>query len=792
MARTGPTTEAIVQFSTISCLPHDVAAEWLKLFDNDVDKTTNAFFDDPGTLLKKRQENVWNESDFHKDNVGQQTGFAVHHQDSLRPGLFDNLAPSRPPSRNSINLNDGYIAGNPRQRTLLEQEEYDLQQAMELSASQKVQSQQSGTTVANDKYFGPEREYHDTKHWIMTTTKSTANEIIPNPEPKHRRRQSSTPAFLRPSPAGHRLPGVVKILHAIPAAREALLSRNLVSNDYGHQNEWWDGATIESPRIIYSEAGLQASSEDVISESQRLMAFLDDTERAYGSSEGLSNLPSVREDPDDTVVKRFINIWENAVAHLNSASHLSDIFRSHGTRIVQGGESHEDISIVELDLTGQHLESGLTLYDAMDAFLWPCWDGTEHDQQVFFEKVADVLIFNVTRKDATAKGVDIKIPPVWYSDRYHQSSQPRIQQMLAEKAAIRKEIEELKARKQKASEFKRLNEEGTSLEVNRLLEVARQHLEKTAQFATKSERAQAEALGQPIANPEAYSRIAEELKTLSDRVAAKLQLFEESKEKARGKLRELSELFTEPSNVPEESPRDRYTLRGVCAGPHTVYVQERTNPPPENDLLDLAEEAEWQWWRLHYEASTAQPIISCTKVREIEVLNAARHEAPSAFLVYASDRAMAVKNGELPFPLRMFVQADNRAFAAEIAASSTPQLQPMSNNPYYQPPMDEGPFRYPDARESRTEDYDLPTYEHSFPAPPRDTSYDHLIPASLRQNSMDGYEPIEMTEREGASNAFGGTNGGAADGYRLGSYVPEFPMQDGEEAEEERMQRGRE
>lgn len=128
--------------------------EAMQLFDNDVDKTTNAFFDDEGTLLKK----VWNiklglfrsnHSDEGCATRGRRmfgmrvtftrtmwaskpvshfscasgcfgifawaedrfTGFAVHHQDSLRPGLFDNLAPSRPPSRNSVNLNDGYIAG---------------------------------------------------------------------------------------------------------------------------------------------------------------------------------------------------------------------------------------------------------------------------------------------------------------------------------------------------------------------------------------------------------------------------------------------------------------------------------------------------------------------------------------------------------------------------------------------------------------------------------------------------------------------------------------------------------
>ncbi|KAI4208017.1 MAG: hypothetical protein LQ346_000181 [Caloplaca aetnensis] len=710
-------------------MPYTVAlTEATQLFDNDVDKTTNAFFDDPDTLLKKqRQENVWNESDFHKDNVGQHTG-------------------------------------NNGQRTLLEQEEFDLQQAMELSTNQRLASQQSGTTAANEKYFGPEREFHDTKHWIMTTTKSTANEVIPSPEPKDRRRQPSTPAFLRPSLAGHRLPGVVKILHAIPAAREALLSRNLVSNDYGHQNEWWDGAIIESPRITHDEADLQTSSKDIIYESQRLMAFLDDTERAYGSSEALSNLPGIREHQDDTVIKSFINTWEAAAAHHNSASHFSNIFRSRGTRILQGGDSHEDISIVELDLTGQHPEPGLTLYDSMDAFLWPDWDGTEHDQQVFFEKVADVFIVHATRTEDTMKGIDITIPPVWYSDRYRQPSQPRVQQMLAEKAAVRKEIEGLNARKRKASEFKRRHQGGESMEVDRLLEVARQHMEKSVEFGMNSQQAQAAASdSQQDPTLEAYSRIAKQLKTLSDRVTGKLQVFEESKERARSRLRELSELFTEPSNVPGESPRDRYTLRGICADPHTVYVQERTNPQSEENLLDLKGEAEWQWWRLNFEASGAQPLVSCTKVGEVEVLDAARYEAPSACLVYASDRAMAVKEGELPFPLRMFVQHDNRAFAAEIASSSTPMRQPMSNNPYHQPQSNEGPFRWPDPKESGSEDFDLPPYEHTFPAPPRDTSYDHLIPASLRQNSMDGYEPMEMTDREGASNAFRG-RAGAADG----------------------------
>ncbi|KAL9015213.1 MAG: hypothetical protein Q9173_000149 [Seirophora scorigena] len=49
----GPSSDALAHFAAISCLPDNIAADWLKLFDNDVEKTINAFLDDPHTLNKK-------------------------------------------------------------------------------------------------------------------------------------------------------------------------------------------------------------------------------------------------------------------------------------------------------------------------------------------------------------------------------------------------------------------------------------------------------------------------------------------------------------------------------------------------------------------------------------------------------------------------------------------------------------------------------------------------------------------------------------------------------------------
>ncbi|KAI4177783.1 MAG: hypothetical protein LQ343_000247 [Gyalolechia ehrenbergii] len=666
---------------------------------------------------------------------------------------------------------------------MAEQEEADLQGVIERSKSQIGPAQENGTIPADSLYFGPAKsEYHDTKNWIMTTSKSTAKEILLNPEPKDRRRQSHTPAFLRPSPAGHRLPGLVKILHAIPAAREALLSRNSVQNDYGYQNEWWDGVPIESPRVIHGEGDPYSSDIDIIYECQRLMAFLDETERAYGSSEALSTLPGIREYQEDAVVKEVLATWSHAVSQSDPTATLPKLFLSTGVRTSQqGNQNAEDILTLGLEINDQLVEPGQTLYDAIDALMWPGWDGTDFDDEVFLRRVADVLIIRVARAEETAKGLDIKVPPVWYADRYLQSSQPRIRQMLAAKAAIQSEIDDLNKRKQRASEFRSLGQQGKLLDINRLLGTARQHFEKTAKYGEETKTARFTEIEREFPNPKAYSQIAEELKVLSDNVAGKLQAFEESKEKAREKLRELSKLFTQPSDVPEENPRERYTLRGVCAEPHTVYVQERTRPRSDGNLPDVGTD-EWQWWKLKYEASAGQP-ISCTKVREIEVLQAARHESPRAFLVYASDRAMAVENKELPLPLKSFVETDNRSFAAELASSSPPN--PPSNHPT-------NPFCSLTETRPGNENFDLPPYDdrhQTFSPPPRNT-YDEYIPACLRPDNdeyMNVDESMEMVEREGAE----GMPMGDGKGYQLGSYAPEMKMEDEEEEREDEREEAR-
>ena len=148
-------------------------------------------------------------------------------------------------------------------------------------------------------------------------------------------------------------------------------------------------------------------------------------------------------------------------------------------------------------------------------------------------------------------------------------------------------------------------------------------------------------------------------------------------------MRELSKLYTQPTNEHFESPHHKYTLRGVSTNPQTTYVL--ANPKKADDLMDI-EAAEWQWWKINYSCGDAHPItytvsrlfplakrcrtcimprrtrcanaiVPIQKLREIEVLKAAKDESQRVLLVYANERAMAYEGKDLPSQLRVFPYA---------------------------------------------------------------------------------------------------------------------------------------
>lgn len=132
-------------------------------------------------------------------------------------------------------------------------------------------------------------------------------------------------------------------------------------------------------------------------------------------------------------------------------------------------------------------------------------------------------------------------------------------------------------------------------------------------------------------------------------------------------FRRQNKQLTIASDTPGEPPYHRYSLRGVCTLPHVTYVKRIERG---NDNAYMSE----QWWRFSFSVDDAKTrtdepnqkrprvavpnnvdIAGCSvkRVREVEVLRAAKEESPSAILVYASEDAVNTTSGPLPPELQV-------------------------------------------------------------------------------------------------------------------------------------------
>lgn len=344
-----------------------------------------------------------------------------------------------------------------------------MQQAMAMSLSQELPGQENGVANTSNQQFGPaNREHYDTSAWAMTLSKTTAHEIIINPDPEHRKRGSNEPAFLRPSEQTGHLPGLLTILHSIPLAREALLLGDATIHDYGHDNQWWNGTAINIPKIVSLEDYHQNSDwNDMLHEAQRLMAFLDLTDRAYGSSDVMANLNSVQETETRELVPNFLKAWQGAAVRAAPDSQLATIFASVALkRPLRNVEEpiHSEFACIDPYVESRH---GQDLYDILDHIIWPDSPDTDLDD-VWLDHVAEV--FTIRLSSRSGNSLDVKIPPVWYPDRYLDQCKGITQEMRMRKLDALKEISRLQDLIDRYSKTRR--PDGQVLDTRKVLESA--------------------------------------------------------------------------------------------------------------------------------------------------------------------------------------------------------------------------------------------------------------------------------------------------------------------------------
>ena len=198
----------------------------------------------------------------------------------LRLAVQMSLADSGPPSR-------GYTPALPSRPRSAERSPYfgparqsDYHEGswgMVVSSAGVAGGQETGTVDASGKRWNYSSGEYESEYKTV--------------EPDERRRSEGVPVVLDTRGSGGAwnadavgaFSGLMTILHKIPKAREAFLLAcpRDVGSEEGPGETWWKGSQKDFATPVSSE-GVDITGESILREAARIMAFLDDTDRAYG------------------------------------------------------------------------------------------------------------------------------------------------------------------------------------------------------------------------------------------------------------------------------------------------------------------------------------------------------------------------------------------------------------------------------------------------------------------------------------------------------------------------------
>jgi hypothetical protein len=593
-----------------------------------------------------------------------------------------------------------------------DREDRDIQEALALSLGQTPSGQENGVTGTGQQ-FGPAKgDYRDTKQWAMTVSKATAREVIDNPPPADRQRKPGEPTFLRASDrlGAETLASLLTIYHSIPLAREALLLPSYQQFNYGYDPQWWNGHHIEVPRLIsLDEHGTQQNRDDVLIETQRLMVFLDHSNRAYGSIEALADLQSYQEKVAESEFSRFMEAWNEGAMLRSPDDPLTQVFSSHGIRHDVGRTQGKYFFALE-PMVDPEIKQSFT--DILDDIIWS-------DQQtvgrplndVWIDKLGEIMTFRLSDPQRKKENLGVEIPLVWYPDRYMEHMREASWNMRIRRARLLERIFRLNRSKNDILNCQPDNRQG-KLDIRQVLtEVA-----ERAPVVVKNQLPQSDPMssGSRISSAEVGDCV-KALQDLVARIDIKVEEIEVQKSALREEMKLTTLELTKPETEADARRFHRYTLRGVSTKPNVTYLLRRSagshqDADPANHAIE-----EWQWWRMSLsskearkpeqvnQSTAAQPMQSSgqesqadasgpytpwpnkkaqdtssegrqngnmitydiRRVSPDDVLKAAREESDSITLVYATDVAVEFQGSTLCGPLHQFIKADNKMFENE-------------------------------------------------------------------------------------------------------------------------------
>lgn len=325
-----------------------------------------------------------------------------------------------------------------------------MQRAIRESAQEagiEVPAQETGVTdtSTSQPYFGPaNRDTYDQNNWAMVPTGPQESALDSTALPSARKRVSGAPAFLVQGFSSHglnHLGGLLTILHEIPLARNILLSLGEPAATYGHNREWWNGQAILPEHVLAKLASGEMqwgehneSLPNLEAEIHRIMAFLDLTERGYGTVSVLTEMINAGRGAEKQFYETIAVRNEDKIQQLTQVAALCEIQGPNTTE-----EEVANFGLLEMEHPRADYSTIKTLYEALDHVMWNdalTWNEIhEGTKMATFKQIGEGLVLKVSG-DGPEDSIDI--PLELYPEKYlssRRSEAARIQAAWAETKA---------------------------------------------------------------------------------------------------------------------------------------------------------------------------------------------------------------------------------------------------------------------------------------------------------------------------------------------------------------------
>lgn len=364
-------------------------------------------------------------------DVGANTTHEAFHIDATNVDDTNNgsfsAAPTRPPSRTSQHPGSAMSAsmGDVPMQSSFYSEDGGWNNIEPLTGFSGVENSQESGVVGKAGTAGVLRpatqNYYDSASWaLVPAAKST--EFIPDASLDDQIRKEQ-PGFIKPAVGDNHLPALITVLHSIPLIRNTLLAPEISTNNYWRGEDWWKGTASAASIIVNDDTGTGTTAElEFLYEVQRLLAFLDASERTYASLEAFLQLDAWAQPrftvPDEVIgndlvkfLMRWSWIYRKHASEPPPESVLCSEVNVNGK--VQGSHVLE-IEMANIDT--DFLEP--TLYDYIDEILFTEY-GSAH-----ITKPSSVLVISLKPNGSKR---NCKIPAILYADRYLEENRAAVE-----------------------------------------------------------------------------------------------------------------------------------------------------------------------------------------------------------------------------------------------------------------------------------------------------------------------------------------------------------------------------